>query len=425
MEIHSKTLSNGLQVVHADVPDTQMVALCVLYVVGARNEDPDHTGWAHLLEHLMFEGTPRVPDYDSRVQFIGGENNAFTNNDFTSFYITVPHEHAETAFFLEADRMQGLTLDGRSIEVQKQVVIEEFKQRYLSQPYGDVQHLIRALSYRVHPYRWPTIGICPSHIKCATSDALSDFYRRFYRPDNAILAVAGAITWEETLSLAKKHFELNWSSDDRLKRASAGLPAAPERLNIECEPPQQRLRRKTVYRDVPMDMIALAWHMADHFSPDFYVCDVITDLLAAGQSGRLAQHLISEQSLFNQIDAYITGSSDAGLLIIEGRLNPDVTLPQAEAAIWKETDILRKEPVGDYELEKVRNRFESDRLWSSINPVNVAVSLAQHALYATTPAEEIRRYRAVTAADILSTARQVLTHKNCSVLHYKAVPQPH
>ena len=172
MEIHSQILPGGLQLVHAEVADTQMVSLCILYPVGARDEDPDHTGWAHLLEHLMFEGTARVPDYDSRVQFCGGENNAFTNNDFTTFYITVPREHAETAFFLEADRMHGLTLDAQSVEVQKQVVIEEFKQRYLSQPYGDVQHLIRALAYRVHPYRWPAIGITPSHIESATPDAL-------------------------------------------------------------------------------------------------------------------------------------------------------------------------------------------------------------------------------------------------------------
>ena len=326
MEIHSKTFPNGLQVVHADVSDTQMVALCVLYNVGARNEDPDYTGWAHLLEHLMFEGTPRVPDYDNRVQLCGGENNAFTNNDITSFYITVPREHAETAFFLEADRMRGLTLGKRSVQVQKQVVIEEFKQRYLSQPYGDAQHLIRALAYRVHPYRWPTIGIDPSHIESATPKALRSFYHRYYRPDNAIIAVAGALPWEETVRLAEKHFA-------NLQSSSLNLQSL---IPSEAEPPQLRLRRKTVRRDVPLDMIVMAWHMDDHFSPRFYVCDVITDLFAAGQSGRLAQHLVSEQNLFNQIDSYITGSSDAGLLMIEGRLNPGVTLPQAETAIWEE-----------------------------------------------------------------------------------------
>ena len=416
MTVDTTTLPCGMRLVHAEVPDTQMVALCVLYRVGARNEDPDHTGWAHLLEHLMFEGTPRVPDYDSRVQYIGGENNAFTNNDFTSFYITVPREHAETAFYLEADRMQGLTFDERSVQVQKQVVIEEFKQRFLSQPYGDVQHLIRALAYRVHPYRWPTIGVHPSHIELATPDALRAFYHRFYRPDNAILAVAGAISWEEAQALTEKYFSDHCSlfTDHCSLITNHSVPLPPE-------PPQMRMRRKTARRDVPMDMIALSWHMADHFSPDFHVCYVITDLLAAGQSGRLAQHLISEQGLFNQIDAYITGSTDAGLLIIEGRLNPDVTLPQAEAAIRSEVEQLKHEPVSDYELEKVRNRFESDRLWSSINPVNVAVSLAQHALYGTTPAEEIRRYRAVTAADVQHIARSVLTNKNCSVLYYRSI----
>ena len=407
MEIHSKTLPNGLQVVHADVPDTQMVALSILYNVGARNENPAHTGWAHLLEHLMFEGTPRVPDYDTRVQFCGGENNAFTNNDFTSFYITVPREHAETAFFLEADRMRCISLDRRSVQVQKQVVIEEFKQRYLSQPYGDVQHLIRALAYRVHPYRWPTIGIAPSHIESATPAALRTFYHRYYRPSNAILSVAGALPWEETLRLAEKHFANLQSS---IFNFQSSIPSDPE-------PPQQRLRRKTVRREVPLDMIVMAWHMPSHSSPHYYVCDVITDLLAAGQSGRLAQHLVSEQKLFGSIDAYISGSLDPGLILIEGRLNPDVTLPQAEAAILTETDRLKHELVSDYELDKVRNRFESDRVWAAINPVNVAVNLAQQTLYGTTPDEDIRRYRAVTADDIRSTARMLLTRRNCSILN--------
>lgn len=430
MEIHSKRLSCGLRLVHAEVPDTQMVSLCILYHVGARNEDPSRTGWAHLLEHLMFEGTAHVPDYDSHVQFCGGENNAFTNNDFTTFYVTVPREHAETAFFLEADRMYGLTLDAQSVEVQKQVVIEEFKQRYLSQPYGDVQHLIRALAYRVHPYRWPTIGIAPSHIEQATPDALRTFYHHYYRPAGAILAVAGALSWEETLALAEKQFGF---SDDDCSR-SAGVqelrssdktsdiresPIAHFPLSISSEPPQQRLRRKTVRRDVPMDMIALAWHMPDHFSPDFYACDVITDLLAAGQSGRLAQRLVNEQKRFSSIDAYITGSTDVGLIIVEGRLAPGVSFAEAEAALRAEIDRLKREPVSDYELDKVRNRFESDRLWSAINPVNVAVSLTQQTLYGTNTDDEIRRYRAVTASDIRRIARKHLTRRNCSILYYK------
>lgn len=411
MEIHSQILPGGLQLVHAEVADTQMVSLCILYPVGARDEDPDHTGWAHLLEHLMFEGTARVPDYDSRVQFCGGENNAFTNNDFTTFYITVPREHAETAFFLEADRMHGLTLDAQSVEVQKQVVIEEFKQRYLSQPYGDVQHLIRALAYRVHPYRWPAIGITPSHIESATPDALRAFYHRHYRPEGAILAVAGALSWDETLSLAERHFAADESrpSDYQTNRLK--------------EPPQQRLRRKTVRRDVPMDMLVMAWHMPDHFSPDFYVCDVITDLLAAGQSGRLAQRLVNEQKRFSSIDAYITGSTDAGLVIVEGRLAPGLSFAEAEAALRAEIRRLQTEPVSDYELDKVRNRFESDRLWSAINPVNVAVSLTQQTLYGAYTDDEIRRYRSVTAADIRRVARQLLTRRNCSILHYKRHPR--
>jgi len=408
--------------VHAEVPDTRMVALCILYRVGARDEEPAHTGWAHLMEHLMFEGTPQVPDYDSCVQLVGGENNAFTNNDFTTYYITVPRENVETAFFLEADRMHSLTLDAQSVEVQKQVVIEEFKQRYLSQPYGDVQHLIRALAYRVHPYRWPTIGIEPSHILSATPASLRDFYHRHYRPDNAILAVAGAITAEEAQALAEKYFNNHGSSpatSPHENHSSASPDTACSSESLLTEPPQQRLRRKTVRRAVPMEMIVMAWHMPDHLSPDFYVCDVITDILAAGQSGRLAQHLVSEQKLFNTIDAYVTGSSDPGLVLVEGRLNPGVTLPQAEAAIRTEIDRLKTEPVTGYELDKVNNRFESDRIWSSINPINVAVSFTQHTLYGTTPDEELLRHRAVTADVIQHTARRLLTRKNCSVIYYK------
>ncbi|MBO4445158.1 MAG: insulinase family protein, partial [Bacteroidaceae bacterium] len=207
MNIQTATLTNGLQLVHVPMPDTQMVALDVLYNVGARDEEPLHTGWAHLLEHLMFEGTPRIADYDTQVQLIGGENNAFTNNDITSFYLTVPRAGIETAFLLESDRMRGLTLDDRSVQVQKQVVIEEFKQRCSNQPYGDLQHLVRPLAYRTHPYRWPTIGITTRHIEEATPEAIRAFYRRHYRPSNAILTVTGAASFDEALALAKKHFE--------------------------------------------------------------------------------------------------------------------------------------------------------------------------------------------------------------------------
>ena len=408
MKIGFHTLVNGLRMVHAQVPDTQMTALDITYDVGARNEDPDHTGWAHLLEHLMFEGTPRIPDYDARVQMACGEDNAFTNNDFTSFYITVPSVNSETAFMLEADRMAGITLDERSVQIQKQVVIEEFKQRDLGQPYGDIQHLIRPLAYRVHPYRWPTIGITPEHIERATPEAIRTFYNTWYRPSNAVLAVTGALSFEEAVTLTEKYFGVLKDPVDR--------PCSP----LPIEPVQQRQRRKTVVRDVPMDMLVMAFHMGDRNSKDFYACDVITDLLSNGHSSRLNQRLVKEQKMFNSIDAYISGSADPGLLQIAGRLNPGVTLPDAEAAVWTELDKLKRIPVEIAELDKVRNRHESEQVFGQISYLNTAISLAQLTLFDTTPEQEIARYRAVSAEEVLFTARHILTKKNSSVLWYRA-----
>lgn len=417
MFINQTTLANGLRLVHAEVPDTQMVALCVLYHVGAINEDPDHTGWAHLLEHLMFEGTPRVTDYDTQVQLAGGENNAFTNNDITSFYVTVPRVNMEKLFFLESDRMSGISLDEQSVQVQKQVVIEEFKQRNLNQPYGDVQHLLRALAFRVHPYRWPTIGIEPSHIEKATPDDIRAFYHRYYHPSNAVLAVTGAISWEEAQSLADQYFGPLGNGELQLNGE------LNDNSQFPVEPPQDRMRRKHVRRDVPLDMLVMAWHMPSRFDADFSVCDAITDLLANGLSSRLNLHLVQQRPLFNSIDAYISGSADPGLIHVIGRLNPGVTLPDAEQAVWQEINQLKHESVGEYELNKVRNRFESERVFNNINYLNVAIALAQHVIYGTTPNEEIRRYRAVTPADIQRVARALLTKKNCTVLYYEKKEQ--
>ncbi|MBO7467524.1 MAG: insulinase family protein [Bacteroidaceae bacterium] len=413
MNIRSTTLRNGLVLVHVHMPDTQMVAIDVLYNVGARDEEPEHTGWAHLLEHLMFEGTPRIADYDTQVQSAGGENNAFTNNDITLFYLTVPHANIEKAFILESDRMLGLTLDDRSVEIQKHVVIEEFKQRCTNQPYGDVHHLVRALAYKEHPYRWPTIGITTEHIQKATPDDIRAFYHKHYRPSNAILTVTGAASYDETLRLAKKYFE---------PIGDEGIPCThqPTHHGITREPPQPRMRRRTVKRDVPLDMLVMSFHMGGRTDADFFPCDVITDLLANGQSSRLAQRLVNEQKLFVSLDASILGSVDPGLLQVMGRVSPHVSLPEAEAAVWNELDRLKKEDIPEEELEKVRNRYESERVFGYINYLNVAITLPQLILSGSNPDKEISSYRAVTADDIRRTARAILTRRNCSVLYYKA-----
>lgn len=402
------TLANGLRIVHHEDSATQMVAVNVLYDVGARDENPEQTGYAHLLEHLMFEGSIHIPDYDTHVQLAGGENNAWTNNDLTNYYITIPHCNVETAFWLESDRMLGLALTEQSVEVQKGVVIEEFKQRHLNQPYGDVQHLIRPMAYKAHPYQWPTIGICTEHIERATLADVMDFYQRYYTPDNAILSVVGNISFEEVIRLSEKWF--------------GPLPKgniAPR--NLPQESAQQRIRRKTVYRNVPSDMLVMAFHMGNRRSQEYHVCDLITDLLSAGQSSRLTQRLIHHDKLFTAIDAYIQGSIDDGLLLIMGRLTEGVTCQQAEVAVWKQLDILREGSVPEEELAKVRNRSESERTFNNINYLNRAVNIAQMELIGQDRelSDELARYCSVTVDDIRQVARKIFLKKNCSVLHYK------
>lgn len=404
------TLPNGLRIVHHEDPTTQMVAVNILYNVGARDEDPDHTGYAHLLEHLMFEGSVHIPDYDTHVQLAGGENNAWTNNDFTNYYITIPSSNVETAFWLESDRMTRLALTQQSVEVQKSVVVEEFKQQHLNRPYGDVQHLIRSMAYKVHPYRWPTIGLCPEHIEQATLESVLRFYRHHYTPSNAILSVVGGISFDEVVRLSEKWFGSLTAS-----------PLVPEKT-IHSEPQQTRLRRKTVYRHVPSDMLVMAFHMADRKSQEYHVCDLITDLLSAGHSSRLIRKLIHENKLFTSIDAYIQGSMDEGLLFIIGSLTEGTPFEQAESAIWNELNLLGSSPIESEELNKVRNRSESERTFNNINYLNRAIAMAQMELIGQDRelSEELARYCSVTAEDIQHTAKRIFKKRNCCVLYYKA-----
>lgn len=412
--IHRHTLANGLRIVHHEDTTTQMVAVNLLYNVGARNEDAEHTGYAHLLEHLMFEGSVNIPNYDIHVQLAGGENNAWTNNDLTNYYITIPKSNVETAFWLESDRMLGLALTEQSVKVQKEVVIEEFKQQHLNRPYGDVQHLIRALAYKVHPYRWPTIGITPQHIEQATRDSIMLFYHRYYTPGNAILSVVGNISFDEVVQMAEKWFG---SIENK------AMPSSTCRYihTPLIEPEQKRMRRKTVYRHVPSDMLIMAFHMSDRYQQEYHVCDLITDILSAGQSSRLIQRLINTRKLFTSLDAYIQGSLDAGLLYIMGRLSDGVTFEEAEQAVWHELDTLKRVAVPDEELNKVRNRSESERTFNNISYLNRAINLAQLELIGQDPTleDELTRYCSVTAEDIKHTSRKIFTKKNCSVLYYK------
>ena len=410
IQVNRYTLANGLRIVHNEDDSTQMVALNLLYDVGARDEDPSHTGFAHLFEHLMFGGSLHIPDYDTPVQNAGGENNAWTNNDITNYYITLPHQNVVTGFWLESDRMLSLDFSPKSLEVQRQVVIEEFKQRNLNQPYGDASHLLRELAYESHPYRWPTIGKEIAHIAQATLEEVKDFFYRFYAPNNAILAVTGHISFEETIRLAEKWF--------------GPIPArniSPRQL--PAEKPQTAVRRKTVERKVPVDAIYMAFHMSNRMHPDYYVYDMITDILSNGRSSRFIQSLVQEQKLFTSIDAYISGSLDEGLLHVTGKPVEGVSLEQAEEAIWKELEKMKTVPVSEQELEKVKNRYESERIFNNINYLNVATNLAFFELTgkAEDINEEVGKYRAVTAEQIQATSARCFVPENCSILYYKAI----
>lgn len=414
MNIRKHTLDNGLRIVHAQDNSTQMVALNLLYDVGAKDEHPDRTGFAHLFEHLMFGGSIHIPDYDTPLQLAGGENNAWTNNDITNYYLTIPHQNVETGFWLESDRMLELAFSQQSLDVQKGVVIEEFKQRCLNQPYGDSGHLLRALAYRVHPYRYPTIGKEPAHIEQATLDQVKSFFFQHYAPNNAILAVTGRIEFDHTVRLAEKWF----GSIPRREIAVRNLPQEPE---------QQEERRLSVERPVPLDAIYMAYKMCDHHHPDYYACDVLSDVLSNGKSSRLNRRLVQEQKLFSSLDAYIAGSIDAGLFHIVGKPSEGVSPEQAEAAIEAELEALKQTPPSTEELEKVKNKFESSHIFGNINYLNVATNLAWYELLggAENLLCEVDRYRSVTPQHLQEVAQRMFCRDRKSVLYYKKQPNAH
>ena len=408
MEINKLTLDNGLRVVHHEDCSTQMVALNVVYDVGARDEHPDHTGFAHLFEHLMFGGSANIPDYDTPLQRAGGESNAWTNNDITNYYLTIPAANAETAFWLESDRMLELAFSPQSLEVQRGVVLEEFKQRCLNQPYGDAGHLLRPLAYKVHPYRWPTIGKEPAHVAEATLDEVKRFFFSYYAPNNAVLAVTGNISWEKAKSLAEKWFA-------PIPRREVPVRQLPK------EPAQQEERRLSVERNVPLNALFMAWHMCGREDEDYYAYDILSDILSNGPSSRLNYRLVKERQLFSSIDAYISGSRDAGLLHVCGKPAQGVTLEQAEEAVRAELEQLATRPVDTRELEKVKNKFEATQIFSNINYLNVATNLAWFEL--TGRAEDIdletERYRAVTPEQLQQAAARAFRPGNGCTLYYK------
>ena len=409
IKYRAKVLENGLIVLVNRDRASKLAAVNLLYKVGARNEAEDKTGFAHLFEHLMFRGTHNVPDFDVPVQMACGENNAFTNNDYTDFYITLPKENLSTALWLESDRMRNLNISEEAYQTEKQVVIEEFKQRYLNQPYGDEQLLLRDLCYKRHPYRWSTIGISPEHIERATLEDVRAFYDLHYRPSRAILSISADIDEEEMIAMAEEYFA-------DIEDCGGDIPAVPQ------EPEQQEPRRLEVERDVPATDITIAFHMGDRLSRDFFLGDLASDLLAGGESSRLVNHLVKEQGLFSSVNAYITGSLDAGLFIIKGRLSPDTSEAQAEEALWQELRNLMDGDMSDYELEKVKNKFEANTLMGEINVMNKALNLGFYAMTGDLDLinRESKIYRSLSREEVVDFARRIFCANNSSTLIYRA-----
>ena len=403
-------LKNGLTViVHRD-RSTPMVAMNIIYKVGSRDETPDKTGFAHLFEHLMFGGSKNIPKYDEPLQSAGGENNAFTNNDFTNYYLTVPKNNLETAFWLESDRMLSLAFTDKSLEVQRQVVIEEFKQNYLNQPYGDVYLLLKPLAYKNHPYQWNTIGKDISHIQHATMDDVKDFYRRYYNPENAILSVAGDVSLKEVKELSEKWFD-NIPSGETLQP------------HYEKERKQQKAREELVERYVPQDAIYIAWHMSERNDPEFYTVDLISDILSNGNSSRLYQNLVKGKKMFSELNAFVTGDLDHGLFIISGKLNNGFTRLEVETEIQHELDKLKTESVDKSELEKVKNKVEANLVYSNLSVLNKAMYLGYYEMLgdASMWSKEAEIYNSVSRENIQETAKALFNNSNRNTLFYQAL----
>jgi len=400
-------LENGLRVIVHQDTSTPMAVVNIMYDVGARDEDPEKTGFAHLFEHLMFGGSIHIPAYDSPLQMAGGENNAYTSNDITNYYIQLPAENLETAFWLESDRMLSLAFGEKSLDVQRKVVCEEFKEHYLNKPYGDVWHKMRGLAYQVHPYRWMTIGKELSHIENAKLEDVKKFFFKHYRPTNAILVVAGNVTVEKVKELTEK-----WFGD---------IPSGEKYIrNLPQEPEQTEPRKLEVKADVPLDAFYKCWHIYPRTDKRYYIADLITEILSGGGSSRLFQSLVKEKKIFSAVECYHSGSLDAGTLVIEGKLVKGIKMEDAEKAVEAELEKMRTEKVTATELQKVKNKVESLIAFEDMSLTNRANSLAFYELLgdARQMNHELEKYNVVTAEDILNESRIIFRPQNSNTLYY-------
>ena len=402
-------LPNGLVVIVNEDHSTPLAAMSLLYKVGSRNENESRTGFAHLFEHLMFGGSLHIEAFDEPLQNVGGDNNAFTSNDITNYYLTVPAENLETGFWLESDRLLGLKFSQKSLDVQKNVVCEEFRQRYLNQPYGDAWLLLRPEAYKVHPYKWPTIGKDITHIQDATLSDVKKFFYGFYAPNNAILSVSGDVTVDQIYALCNKYFA---PIESRALINSKILP----------EPEQTSERIVEVRKNVPYDALYMVYHMPARIHPGFYVFDIISDLLSNGRSSRLYQHLVKEKQLFSDINAYITSDLDPGLFVFSGKLMKNVSMKQAEDAIREEVEKIKNNEFADEELQKVKNKYEANIQFANVNIMNKAMNLCYYEMLgnASLLNSEIDKYMATGRKEIAELAKKTFVPENCTKLYYYA-----
>lgn len=401
-------LDNGLTVIVHQDKTTPLACLNIMYDVGSRDEDPDRTGFAHLFEHLMFGGSANIPSYDAPLQVAGGSNNAFTSTDITNYYVTLPVQNLETAFWLESDRMLNLAFTEKSLEVQRHVVIEEFRQRYLNQPYGDVWLLMRPLAFKKHPYHWATIGKEEKHIEEATMEDVKAFFNQHYRPKNTVMVVAGNVEVEAVRSLSEKWFGPIVKGDK------------PQR-DLPVEPKQLAPNRLEVERDVPLDAIYISFHMCGKSDDDYCKWDLLSDVLANGKSSRLYQRLVKECRIFTSINAFVMGERDPSLFTIAGHVSQEFSLEDAEKAIWNEIEALKSELVDAKELEKVKNQVEANHEFGQMNILNRAIGLAYHELLGDAEGvnTEIQKYATVTPKQLQQLAKDNLVPENSSTLIYK------
>jgi zinc protease len=404
------TLANGLKIyVHRDV-STPIAVVNTLYKVGARDENPNRTGFAHLFEHFMFEGSVNIPEFDTPLQTAGGENNAFTSNDITNYYDIIPANNLETAFWLESDRMLSLNFDEESLNTQKKVVMEEFKEHYINQPYGDVWHKMSALAYKVHPYQWPTIGKELSHVENVTMQEFKDFFFHYYRPNNAVMVVGGNVDPDKVFKLAEKWY--------------GGIERGKQEVvrNLSKEPVQTAARIEETYADVPVNAIYKAYKMCEKNSPEYQASDLLRDLLSTGDSSRLYQELVKEKKIFSSITAYTTETIDEGLFFVEGKLNEGIAMQAADKAIQ---DVLKEvvdTKINEQEFIKVKNKMESYLVFSEINVLNRAMNIAFYDMLGDVNGvnEELEKYRAVTPGKLQETAAGIFDESKCNTLHYYA-----